>query len=104
MIINADREPIDFTQLDEEYKDFLREVYSCEVQIAGLTYDLPTAWEQLDEVAYHQGFLDYLDDRRDLEEVSGEYYIVGDGFDNGASYWESDGVTDRNEPELNPDR
>ena len=46
--------------LEEEYDDFLDEIYE-EINICGHTYSPSISLYRVDEVAYHQGFLEYLD-------------------------------------------
>lgn len=52
----------------EEYDDFLREVYGDEVEICGGTYAPGYALRLVDEVAYNTGKSDY-EDSKDLDDV-----------------------------------
>lgn len=60
---------------DTLYKDYLHEVYG-EVEIAGHSYDVAHALEQVDPTAYRVGQADYEADleERGYTEINGMYY------------------------------
>ena len=70
-------EPIDDSELDQRFKDWLDEVYG-DISIAGLEYPTSKALKEVDEVAYRVTFTDWLDaEIRDnsIKEWNGLYWV-----------------------------
>ena len=72
--ITAELTPIEESELSQLYDDMLDGCYDV-VEIAGYTYSTSCALRAVDNVAYEQGYANWLDSA--AVEVAGDYYSTG---------------------------
>lgn len=73
MLLDSCEDIADYV-LENEYNEFLNEAYGETVEVAGYAYETANALKRLDEIAWREGFNNWLDDDETYIEVLGNNY------------------------------